>query len=157
MKWNGIVSQREKTRMQSRLAAEKTPHTRSTQATRQGQPKPSRAAAGARVTGPPTGWRRPGPRAKGSPDGSECHSPAGRAVRSRERPASSGSMLPASRRELVSLTTHRLDQAEAELGAEPPDADVHDVGAGIEVVPPHGREQLPLGHRLAHMFHQLAE
>jgi hypothetical protein len=29
--------------------------------------------------------------------------------------------------EPVSLTTHRLDQLDAELGAEPPNADVHDV------------------------------
>src|SRR6516164_8637967 len=59
--------------------------------------------------------------------------------------------------ELISGTTHRLDQLEAELRPEPADADVHDVGAGVEIVAPDGRQQLILAHRLARVLHELPE
>src|SRR6516165_2372214 len=56
--------------------------------------------------------------------------------------------------ELISGTTHRLDQLEAELRPEPPDADVDDVGTGVEIVAPDRRQQLILAHRLAHVLHE---
>src|SRR6202042_3845575 len=56
--------------------------------------------------------------------------------------------------ELVSGTAHRLDQVEAELRPEPPDADIDDIGTGVEVVTPDGREQLVLAHRLAGVLPQ---
>src|SRR5215469_6516368 len=58
---------------------------------------------------------------------------------------------------LISGTTHRLDQLEAELRPEPPDADVDDVRTGVEIVAPDGRQQLVLAHRLARVLHELAE
>src|SRR5215470_9884706 len=62
-----------------------------------------------------------------------------------------------SRCELITLTTHRLDQLEAQLGPEPPDTDVHHVGAGVEVITPDRREQLALAHRLARVLHQFPQ
>src|SRR5260370_42168941 len=46
--------------------------------------------------------------------------------------------------ELIALTPHGLDQVEAELRAQSPDARVDDVGAGIGVVAPDRGEQLAL-------------
>src|ERR1700722_13236052 len=67
-------------------------------------------------------------------------------------PAGQGQPIERSQRllvnELIALTPDRLDQVEAELGADAPDAHVHHVGAGVEVVAPDGGEQRPLGHRL---------
>src|SRR5579862_2385217 len=59
--------------------------------------------------------------------------------------------------ELISLTAHRLDEAEAELGPQAPHAHVDDVRAGVEVVPPDRRQQLPLRDGLARVLGQLAE
>src|ERR1700757_3006574 len=50
--------------------------------------------------------------------------------------------------ELIALTPHGLDQVEAELGANPPDAHVHHIGAGVEVVAPDGGGQAALGDRV---------
>src|SRR5580692_177062 len=61
------------------------------------------------------------------------------------------------RSELIPGTAHRLDQVETELRPEPPHADVDDVGAGVEVVSPDGRQQLLLAHRLARVLHQRLE
>src|ERR1700733_8806707 len=58
---------------------------------------------------------------------------------------------------LIALTPHGLDQFEAELGAEAPDAHVYHVRAGIEVVAPHGGEQAVLGHQLPGVLGELAE
>src|ERR1035438_6539084 len=55
---------------------------------------------------------------------------------------------------LVALTAHRLDQAEAQLGSQPPHAHVDDVGARVEIVAPDPGQQLPLRHGLAGMFGQ---
>src|SRR5581483_8794228 len=68
------------------------------------------------------------------------------------RPARPGSTTgrPASATgKLVALTAHRLDQAEPELGPQPPHAHVDHVGARVEVVAPHAGQQLALGHGLA--------
>src|SRR5215471_5634525 len=152
MKWNGTVSQREKTTIAARLATEKATHATSTQAN------------GHRSAGPRRGQCRPGGRCgqcrPGSRSGQrrpEAPGP-GQSV-ARSVPASWWRRWPgtASGGELVALTTHRLDQFEAELGAQPAHADVHDVGAGVEVVPPHGGEQLALAHRLARVLHQLPQ
>src|ERR1039458_3797067 len=204
MKWNGIVSQRENTRMQIRLTTENSTHATSTQATRQGQMKVPRARAACAVA------RRLAPRVKARPAGSECHSPADSGVRGRCRLAppafrdgssavasssaaasraaaagdGSGAMIagvcwrgrnrapslrpvatvcrsrpavPSLRGELVSLTTNRLDQVETEFRAEAADADIDHVGAGIEVIPPHRGEQLPFGHRLPYVLHELTQ
>src|SRR5882757_512876 len=137
MKWNGTVSQCENTRMASRFAAENSAQTTSTQATRHGQLKLPRARAARAVA------RRLATRVKASPAGSECHRPAatgaaasrgvtfsgaatgdgsgprarvGVCWRSRSHPA-----IPSLRGELVSLTTHRLDQVETEFRAEAAD------------------------------------
>src|SRR5580658_8397341 len=59
-------------------------------------------------------------------------------------------------RKLVAFTAHRLDQVEAELGPQPPHAHVDDVRAGVEVISPHGRQQLPLRHGLAGVLRKLA-
>ncbi len=79
MKWNGIVSQCEKTTMQSRFTTENRAHATSTQATRHGQLKLPRAWAARALA------RRLAPRVKASPAGSECHSPAARGARDRGR------------------------------------------------------------------------
>src|ERR1700733_1833901 len=59
--------------------------------------------------------------------------------------------------ELIALTPYGLDQVEAELGADPPDAHVHHVGARVEVVAPDGGEQAALGHRLPGVLGELAQ
>src|SRR5215469_3165768 len=73
---------------------------------------------------------------------------------------------PASRREplsalpgheLIALTSHRLDQVEAELGAQPPDAHVHHVRTGVEIVTPDGSEQRAFRHGVAHMLSEFAQ
>src|SRR5262245_28862865 len=151
MKWNGTVSQREKTTIATRLAMEKATHATSTQAN------------GHRSAGRPRGQCRPGGRCGqcrlGSRSGqcSPAVGPGQSMVRSvaaswcRRWPGT------ASGGELVALTTHRLDQFEAELGAQPAHADVHHVRAGVEVVSPYGGEQLALAHRLARVLHQLPQ
>src|ERR1700722_19483661 len=58
--------------------------------------------------------------------------------------------------ELITLTPYGLDQLEAQLGAEPPDAHVYHVRAGIEVVAPDGGEQAALGHRLPRVLGEVA-
>ena len=45
------------------------------------------------------------------------------------------------RDKLITLTPHGLDQLEAELGTDPPDAHVHHVGSGIEIITPDGGQQ----------------
>src|ERR1700722_935207 len=59
--------------------------------------------------------------------------------------------------ELIALTPHGLDQVEAELGAQPPDAGVDDVRARIDVVAPDGGEQPALGHRFPGVLHEFAQ
>src|ERR1700684_2335418 len=59
--------------------------------------------------------------------------------------------------ELIAFTAHRLDQVEAKLGPQAPHAHVDDVRARVEVIPPHGCQQLPLRHGLARMLRKLAE
>src|SRR5690242_1742465 len=58
---------------------------------------------------------------------------------------------------LIALTAYRLDQAEAELGSQAPDAHVDHVGARVEVVSPHAGQQPALGHRLTVVLGQLAQ
>src|SRR5258707_391544 len=89
--------------------------------------------------------------------GERCRARASRARMPMARVCLSHPAIASLRGELVSFTTHRLDQVETEFGAEAADADVDHVGAGIEVVPPHRREQLPLGHRLPGVLHELTE
>src|SRR5256885_4076987 len=114
MKWNGMVSQRENQTMDARLTREKATQARSTQAPGNGHdgacrhPHLSPEACELRMNG--------------SPSRSGCRSPVVSARRS-AAPGSGG--------ELIALTAHRLDEAEPELGAEPPDAHVHHVGAGV--------------------------
>src|SRR5712691_2260946 len=60
-------------------------------------------------------------------------------------------------REAVTLTAHRLNQGEPDLRPEPPDANVDDVGAGIELDAPDRRQQLALGHRIPAVLHQGAQ
>src|SRR5580698_4671000 len=119
MKWNGIVSQCEKIRMQARLASENSTQTRSTQAPRHGQENASRRAWPCQPTAGSAGQR-----------------PGSRASRGRNRLVCAGLASPASRGELVSLTAHRFDQVEAQLRAEPADAHVDHVRAGVEVIAP---------------------
>src|SRR5215469_11539865 len=139
MKWNGTVSQCEKTVIATRLATEKATHATSTQAN------------GHRSGGPPRGQCSPGGRCGQCSLGGRCGqcslggrcgqcslggrcgqcSPAGiRSVAASWCRRPSGT---ASGGKLVALTAHRLDQVEAELGAEPAHADVHHVRARIEV------------------------
>src|SRR5947207_15033426 len=110
MKWNGMVSQREKITMATRLASEKTTHATSSQANGQrrvGRPGDQRQ-------------RRPGGRSGICRLAGRCRRPPDT--------ASGG--------EPIALTTQRLDQVEAELGAQPTHADVHHVRARVEVVSP---------------------
>src|SRR5580704_5758590 len=182
MKWNGMVSQCENTRMRIRFTTENRTQATSTQATRHGQLKVPRSPSRSRARDARALARRLALLVKASPAGSECHSPAGSGARGRDLPGppgyGPGSAGPASidpgasgagasggggsgvaplRGELISLTTHRLDQAEAEFRAKAADADVDHVGTGIEVVSPHRGEQLPFGYRLPRVFHQLTE
>src|SRR5580704_12758485 len=48
--------------------------------------------------------------------------------------------------ELVTFTTYRLDQVEAELGPQASYAHVDHVGARVEVVSPHAGQQPALGY-----------
>src|SRR6516165_480978 len=132
MKWNGTVSQCEKTVIATRLATEKATHAKSTQAN------------GHRSRGPDRGQCSPGGRC------GQCSLAGTRSVAASwcRRPAGT-----ASGGKPVALTTHRLDQFEAELGAQPAHADVHHVRARIEVVSPDRGEQLALAHRLARVLH----
>src|SRR5580692_744423 len=102
MKWKGTVSQCEKITIAARLATEKTAHATSTQAKR-------------------PWWKRgrcSGQRSPGGRCGQRmCHGHGQAWAGSRVRWPS--------RCELITLTTHRLDQLEAQLGPEPPDAHVH--------------------------------
>src|SRR6266516_5163652 len=123
MKWNGTVSQREKTTMATRLASEKAIHATSSQTN------------GQRSGGRPRGQCRPASRC------GQCRRPPG---------TTSGG-------EPIALTTHRLDQVEAELGAQPPHADVDHSRARIEVVSPDRGKQLALADRLPRVLHQLPE
>src|SRR6201996_2598220 len=59
--------------------------------------------------------------------------------------------------ELIALTPYGLDQVETELGANPPDAHVHHIGAGVEVVAPDGSEQAALGDRVTGVVGELAQ
>src|SRR6266700_4050046 len=130
MKWKGTVSQREKITIAARLSTEKTAHATST---------------------PATGQRRPGVQCRPAGRCGQCR-PDGRCgtcrpddrwgtCRSAGGPAPLGG-------EPVSLTTHRLDQVEAEFGAQPPHTDIHNVRAGIKVVAPDRGQQLALAYRV---------
>src|SRR5215467_10472399 len=136
MKWNGTVSQCEKITIAARLVTEKATQATSTQATR-------------------PWWKRG--RCSGQ------RSPGGRCGQCMRHGHGCGQVWAgcrgsgSSRCELITLTTNRLDQLEAQLGPEPPDTDVHHVGAGVEVVAPDRREQLALAHRVARVFHQLPQ
>src|SRR5690242_3393529 len=71
--------------------------------------------------------------------------------------ATSIAAMPALGDELISLTSHSLDQLEAELGTDPPHAHVHHVGARVEVIAPDHGEQPALGHGVADVLGELAE
>src|SRR5439155_15232827 len=57
----------------------------------------------------------------------------------------------------ISFPADGLDQVRSQLRSKPPNVDVHDIGAGVEVISPNGIQQALLGHRLAGVFHQLLE
>src|SRR6516164_4604944 len=116
MKWNGTVSHCEKATIAARLASEKATHATSTQAK---CPWKRGRCSGQRSPGGRCGQRM-------------CH---GHGHGGGQAWAGSRVSGP-SRCELITLTTHRLDQVEAQLGPEPPDAHVHHVGARVEVVAP---------------------
>src|SRR4249920_3052254 len=144
MKWNGTVSQLEKTTMATRLASEKTTHATSSQANghrsgswRCGQCRPAGRCGQCRPE-----ERREAPR----PESSTGSRPTRSTVRSTARSWCGRPPGTTSAGELVALTTHRLDQVEPELGAQPPDADVHHVRARVEVVSPDRGEQLAFAH-----------
>src|SRR5215475_2096051 len=127
MKWNGTVSQCEKTTIATRLATEKAAHATSTQA-----------------TGPWNRGRCSGQRSPGGRCGQcICRGHGG------SQPWAACPGGGPSGRKPVTLTAHRLDQFEAQLGPQPSDAYVHHVRARVEVVAPDGGEQLALAHRLA--------
>src|SRR5215469_2779097 len=140
MKWNGTVSQREKTTIATRLAMVKAPHATSTQANgHRGAGRPRGQCSPRGQCGPGGRGGQVSPAGTRSVAASWCRRPPGT--------ASGG--------KLVALTAHRLDQVEAELGAEPAHADVHHVRARVEVISPDRGEQLALAHRLACVLHQL--
>src|SRR5450755_4802589 len=114
MRWKGTVSHRWKITMAARFASENPAQVRSGQAGRSGQPPPGRSPGTAGAAGP----SRPG-----------CQPASSRRSQGRASTLESG--------QLIALTTHRLDQLEPELRAEPPYAHVDDVRAGIEFEPPH--------------------
>src|SRR5262245_3665629 len=119
MKWNGTVSQCEKMTIAARLATEKAAQATSTQA-----------------TGPWNRGRCSGQRSPGGRCGQRmCRGHAGSQPWAvcRERWPSA--------RKPVSLTAHRFDQLEAQLGPQPSDAHVHHVRARVEVVAPDRGEQ----------------
>src|SRR6266704_4515421 len=94
----------------------------------------------------------------GDPAGSPVPSPSAPSAASGGRPARAVSAAGGrSGGEPVTLTAHRLYQGEPELRPEPPDADVDDVGARIELDAPYRRQQLALGHRVPAMLHQGAQ
>src|SRR6266536_1625253 len=62
-----------------------------------------------------------------------------------------------STRDAIALTPHGQDRLHPELRAQAADVDVDDVGAGVEVVSPDGREQPLLGDGLPLVLHQLAQ
>src|SRR5712691_10082069 len=63
-----------------------------------------------------------------------------------------------SRRKPIPRIPHRLDRrVRSELPAQPPDADVDHVGAGVEVISPHLREQPLPAHDLAGMLRELVQ
>src|SRR5215831_1314952 len=64
---------------------------------------------------------------------------------------------PGLRDKLITLTPHGLDQLEAELGTDPPDAHVHHVRSGIEIIAPDRGEQPALRHRVAGVLRELAQ
>src|SRR5215469_9430122 len=139
MKWNGTVSQREKITIAARLTTEKAAQATSTQANGQW--------ARGRWTGHRSPGGRCGHRMARRRNGSLADRAAGpgwavsRGCAARR--AGPGRCLGG---ELISLTAHRLDQVEAELGPEPPHADVHHVRARVEVVAPDRGQQLALAH-----------
>src|SRR5919109_3723390 len=57
----------------------------------------------------------------------------------------------------IPLTSHGGDRGGAELGPQPAHVDVHHVGARVEVVAPHRRQEPLLGDDPAGMPHELAE
>src|SRR6266849_4346067 len=57
----------------------------------------------------------------------------------------------------VPLPANGCDGHSSELRAEPPDVHVHDVRSRIEVVPPHGGQQLLLGYRSPGVAHELLQ
>src|SRR5947209_8752447 len=112
MKWNGTVSQSEKTTIATRLASENAAHATSTAAN--GQRKPGRIFGQCRPGGR-CGQCRPGGRCGQCTLAGRCGQcrPAGRPAswRSRRGAGPSGG-------EPITLTTHRLDQVEPELGSQ---------------------------------------
>src|ERR1700688_2917594 len=82
---------------------------------------------------------------------------AGRRGRRGRRGAGGSFSAASARHELIALTPDRLDQFEAELGAEPADAYVHHVGSRVEVVAPDRREQLALGDGVPGVLRELAQ
>src|ERR1700743_1408666 len=120
MKWNGMVSHPGKMTMKSRLARLKTIQAVSTRPLRWDsihRDKPDRRDEA-------TGYgAAPGP------------------VPVAGRASWPGLASCSASDELIALTPHGLDQVEAELGAQSPDARVDDVGAGVRVVAPDGGEQ----------------
>src|SRR5208282_5412888 len=130
MTWKGMVSQPGNVRIAIRLMTEKATHPASSSTGRKGQSSlmANRPSPLSRTVNRPSPDRR-GPARP-------------------EWPASVAG-------ELIAFTAHRLDQVESELRPQPPDTHVDDIRARVEVVSPHGRQQLPLGHRLAGMFRQL--
>src|ERR1700730_14651608 len=55
----------------------------------------------------------------------------------------------------ISLAAHGLDRFPAELGAEPADVDIDDIGAAVEPVTPDGGKQALLADGVAGAGHQL--
>jgi hypothetical protein len=138
MKWNGIVSQFENTRMAARFTTENSAQATSTQATRQGQLKLPRARDRPAFTGAaswsaastgaaPKGVAISGAVSSGAAAGAGSEPMAlllGACCRNRSRAPSltpvalgcrSHPASPSLRGELISLTTHRLDQVEPEF------------------------------------------
>src|SRR5215471_17073279 len=119
MKWNGTVSQREKTTIATRLASEKTTHAMSTQANGHWDMRRSRGEG--RLAG------RCGQCSAGGRCG-QCKVPGQRGIAGHRRVAGKRRVAgqrrrrpgTASRGKPVALTAHRLNQVETELGTQPP-------------------------------------
>src|ERR1700751_2766780 len=107
MKWNRIVSPTANQKIATRLSAEKTAQLRASASGLYGQ-RSARIFAVA--------WRDRATERVPLPPPGELRA------------------LPGD--ELIALTPHGLDQVEAKLGAQPPDADVPHVRARVEVVAP---------------------